>query len=323
MKALVYTGTEQMEYQDYPDPQGEFLVKVLGCAVCGTDLKTYLHGHPYFVPPTILGHEFYGQVAKAPAESGYVPGDYVVVAPYGECGVCETCRKGIPALCQNKSYTDPGAFSEMVSVPLDFVERGVIRLDGPDAVYALTEPLSCVLTGINQLEIRQEDRVLIIGGGPMGTLAAMTLDDRGVKVVVGELNPLRRAKLAEWGIESHTLEECYQEKPYDKIIVAVNIKKLVEEAVTKVADGGKVHVFAGLPSGTVLELPARDLHYRYVQVMGSSGFSIPAFHEAFERIRKNPERFRNLITHRFPLKDGQAAMQYLKKGEAFKILLEP
>ena len=81
MKALVYVGEKQLELQNIPEPEGEFLVRVLGCAICGTDLKTYLHGHPYFKPPTILGHEFYGVVDKAPA--GGRP-----------CTPCRPCRRG-------------------------------------------------------------------------------------------------------------------------------------------------------------------------------------------------------------------------------------
>ena len=56
MKALMYVGTKQMEVQEIPKPEGDFLVRVLGCTICGTDLKTFLHGHPFFKPPTILGH---------------------------------------------------------------------------------------------------------------------------------------------------------------------------------------------------------------------------------------------------------------------------
>ncbi len=323
MKALMYTGEQQMEVQEIAKPEGAFIVRVLGCTICGTDLKTYLHGHPFFKPPTILGHEFYGRVDKAPAESGYKAGDYVVVAPYGECGECDRCKSGLPALCNNKSYVETGAFCEYIEVPLDFVDRGVIRLDGPDYVYALTEPLACVLNAIGELKVQDEDHVLIIGGGPMGTLAAMTLIDRGVKVRVAELNALRREKLAGWGIETAVLEDCYAADQYDKIIVAVNVKSLLEEAVTKVKDGGKVHVFAGLPSDTVLNIRAYDLHYRFVQIMGCSGFGLDNFHEAFERIHKNPAHYAKLITHRFPLEKGQEAMETLKRGEAFKIMIEP
>ncbi|MBO4873523.1 MAG: alcohol dehydrogenase catalytic domain-containing protein [Lachnospiraceae bacterium] len=323
MKALMYVGTKQMEVQEIPKPEGDFLVRVLGCTICGTDLKTFLHGHPFFKPPTILGHEFYGQVEKAPAETGYKAGDYVVVAPYGECGHCEKCEAGLPQLCDNKDYVETGAFCEYVTVPLSFVSRGVIKLDGPDYVYALTEPLACVLTAIEQLQITEKDSVLVIGGGPMGTLAAMTLLEQGVKVRVAEINPIRQEKLRGWGIPCDTSEVCYAEDKYDKIIVAVNVAPLVEEAVSKVKAGGKVHVFAGLPSDTKLSIRAYDMHYRFVQLMGCSGFAIPAFRRAFEMIKKNPARYEALITHRFPLEEGQEAMNTLSRGEAFKIMIEP
>ena len=323
MKALMYIGDQQMEVREINAPDGAFLVKVLGCTVCGTDLKTWKQGHPYFKPPTILGHEFYGRVERAPEESGYKPGDYVVVAPYGECGECEMCRSGVPQLCENKDYVETGAFCEMIEVPLSFVERGVIKLEGPDYVYALTEPLACVLTALDQLEIRPSDKVLIVGGGPMGTLAAMTLLEQGVDVRVGEINPKRQDKLREWGIPCETTDHWYAQEKYDKIVVAVNVPALIEEAVRKVKSGGKVHVFAGLPSDTELKIPAKDLHYRFVQIMGCSGFAIPAFRRAFAMIKKNPARYQALITHRFPLEKGQEAMETLAKGEAFKIMIEP
>ena len=102
MKALMYTGQRQLEVQEVPAPEGAFLVRVAGCAICGTDLKTYLHGHPYFKPPTILGHEFYGTVEAAPAQTGYQKGDPVVVAPYGDCGACDLCARGAGELCSHK-----------------------------------------------------------------------------------------------------------------------------------------------------------------------------------------------------------------------------
>ena len=68
MRALMYVDEKKMELQELPMPEGEVILRVLGCTVCGTDLKTFLHGHPYFKPPTILGHEFYGRVEKAPAD---------------------------------------------------------------------------------------------------------------------------------------------------------------------------------------------------------------------------------------------------------------
>lgn len=321
MKALMYVGEKQLRVEEVAKPDGEFLVHVLGTTICGTDLKTYLHGHPYFKPPTILGHEFYGQVEKAPAETGYQPGDYVVVAPYGDCGKCEACLSGNPELCKNKDYVETGSFCEYVTVPLAFVERGVIKLNGPERVYALAEPLACVLVGVEQLNVKPTDRVLVIGGGPMGTLFALTYNAAGIDVRVAEINEKRRECLAKWDIKSAPLDECYQQTTYDKIIVAVNKKELVEEAVVKVRDGGTVHVFAGLPSGTVLNIPGSDLHYRKVSITGSSGFNMATFHKAFDLIKANPENYERMITHTFPLEQGEAAFDMLRSGDAFKIMI--
>lgn len=312
-----------MELQELPMPQGDLILKVLGCAVCGTDLKTFLHGHPFFKPPTILGHEFYGQIEKAPADSSFRKGDYVVAAPYGECGCCEKCREGLPELCENKEYVETGAFCEYVAVPPSFAERGLIRLEEAGPVYALTEPLACVLTGLSQLDPRETDSFLVIGGGPMGALAAMTLLEKGVPVKVAELNPARREKLSQWGIPCDVLEKCYEENSYNKIVMAVNVPALIEEAARKVKDGGMVHVFAGLPKDALLSIRAYDLHYRFVSLLGSSGFALPAFRQAFELIRNNPARYEALITHSFPLEMGQEAMETLARGEAFKIMITP
>ena len=66
MKALMYIGEKQLRVEEVAKPEGEFLVRVLGTTICGTDLKTYLKGHSYFQPPCVLGHEFYGEVVKTP-----------------------------------------------------------------------------------------------------------------------------------------------------------------------------------------------------------------------------------------------------------------
>lgn len=322
MKALMYVGERQLEVQEVPAPEGKFLVRVAGCAICGTDLKTYLHGHPYFKPPTILGHEFYGTVEAAPAETGYRPGDPVVVAPYGDCGACALCSRGAGELCRHKRYVSSGAFCELVEVPLDFVADGVIRLDGLDEAYALVEPLSCVLCGLDKVCMEHVRRALIVGGGPMGTLFALTLLDRGLPVEVVETNPHRRVCLTGWQIPVFDAGGV-QYGDYDLIVVAVNKPELVEEAVGGVADNGTVHMFAGMPSGTAVTLDARAIHYRAVTLTGSSGFALRHFHEAYEIIHSNPDHYRKLITHRFPFEEGTEAFDTLKNGDAFKVLLRP
>jgi len=322
MRALLYLGDRRLELRDVPDPTGEFLVRVHGCDICGTDLKAWLHGHPNFIPPCILGHEFIGTVERAPADSGFAPGDAVVVAPYGECGSCELCRRGAGELCRNKHRISSGAFCELVEVPLDFVKGGVIRLDALDDAYTLVEPLACVLTAMSKMRITPESNVLIAGGGPMGMLFALMLVSRGVHATVSEPNEARREQVAAFGVHAIRPEDADASR-YDNIVVAVNLPALVETFVKNVADNGTVHVFAGLPAQTVLSLDASAIHYRGVTVTGSSGFNLEAFHRAYEIIKGDPAHFRRLITHRFDLADATQAFETLAAGKAFKILLRP
>jgi len=322
MKALMYLGERKLDVQSVPEPQGAFVVRVSGCDICGTDLKTYLHGHPNFTPPCILGHEFVGTVERAPAETGFVPGDPVVVAPYGECGKCERCLRGAGERCRNKYLVSSGAFCELVEVPLEFVEKGVIKLDAPDDAFTLVEPLSCVLTAMDKMRISKESSVLIAGGGPMGMLFALMLLSQGVRVTISEPVETRRAQVSALGVDV-VLPADVDASRYDNIVVAVNLPKLVEQYVQGVADNGTVHVFAGMPGGTIFALDAHAIHYRGVTVTGSSGFNLPAFHRAYDLIKADPAHFRKLITHRFPLEKATEAFETLAQGKAFKVLIQP
>ena len=191
MKALVYRGIGQLELQDLPTPEAEFLVKVLGCGICGTDLKTYSKGHHMFPPPAVLGHEFYGLVERTIPGSGFSVGDPVVVAPYAECGTCALCSIGAGTLCRQKSFVEGGAFCEYLGIPASYVATGVFRIPEADDAFTLVEPLACVLNGVAHLKLRATGRVLVIGAGPMGALSPF-FSRRGHSVTVLEPGAVRR-----------------------------------------------------------------------------------------------------------------------------------
>lgn len=85
MIAAIYKGIGNMVVEDVPTPSiqdGELLVKVKVCAICGGDLRTFHHGHAAIKPPIILGHEFAGEiVAVGAGVDRYAVGDRVIVAP--------------------------------------------------------------------------------------------------------------------------------------------------------------------------------------------------------------------------------------------------
>lgn len=325
MNSLIYKELGIVEEGQSPEPTMPIWVRVEATGICGTDLKAVYKGHKFFDPPTVLGHEFYGQIAKAPKGFKYPEGTWVVLAPYFECEKCDLCKAGKGDLCTTKSYIEAGSFAEYVGVPEGY-ENGIFELPvekdtSKYDVYALTEPLSCILNGARRLEtIKGYSKILVVGGGPMGALFALYYSQIGIDVSIVELSDERAAKLRAFGINTVKFEDV-KKGAYDNVVLAVNIGSLVKQYLPLVRNGGTLLVFAGLPKGEILEVDAGAIHYNEVSVKGCSGFALADFKKAFEIIKADPDRYSQLITHKFGFKDGQKAFELLKEGKAFKVLL--
>ena len=325
MKCLMFEELGKLNPSTTADPTMPVWIRVEATGICGTDLKSVYVGHRYFQPPTVLGHEFYGQIAKAPAGYPLKEGTWVVAAPYYECGKCALCGAGKGDLCQEKKYVEAGSFAEYVGVPLDYMD-GLFALpekkDKADYdVYALTEPLACVINGTSRLEtIKGYSKVLVVGGGPMGALFALYYKSKDIDCAIVEPNPERAQRLESWGIRT-VRQEDVKKGEYDNVVIAVNISKLIPAYLPLVRQGGNLLVFSGLPKGDILEVDAGIVHYNEVSVKGCSGFALAHFREAFDTIKANEASFRQLITHKFNFEHGQEAFDMLKAGKAFKILL--
>lgn len=322
MKALVYTGIGKLEMRDIPEPREEFLVKVKGCGICGTDLKTYAKGHHLFLPPSVLGHEFYGVVERTPQGSGFAPGDTVVVAPYAECGSCSLCASGGGTLCKNKSFIEGGAFCEYMGIPASYVKKGVFHVSQADDIYCLVEPLACVLNGYERLGLRAGSKALVVGSGPMGALFALLFKAGGVPVTVFEPAAVRREEVASWGIDARAPEKLPAGE-YDNIVIAVNRKELVSDYVKAAADRGTVLMFSGLGREETVDIDAYSIHYREVSLVGSFGYAMRHFRKALELVTRHREEFSRVISRRMPLEEGEKAFGLLASGQAFKIILRP
>ena len=237
------------------------------------------------------------------------------------CGECELCQRGAGEYCRSKTGVS-GAFCEYVEIPMDFVKKGVIRLPSADEAFTLVEPLACVLSAMDKMNITEKSNVMIAGGGPMGTLFALVLTGKNIAVTVSEPSAERRELLASFGINAIDPATADPSK-YDNIAVAVGIPALVEDYVKKIADNGTIHVFAGLPKDAQFTLDPFAIHYRGVTVTGSSGFTLETFHTAYEMSAEKPDHFRKLITHKFDIEDAVSAFETQASGRAFKVLIKP
>lgn len=200
MKALVYTGTQSMDYRDEPAPEagtGESLVTIEASGICGSDMHAW-HGHDARrVPPMILGHELAGVV-----QGGAHAGKRVAVNPLVTCGQCRECRAGLPNLCASRDLLGlgrAGGYAQTISVP----DGNLFDIpDSLTAVHAsLMEPTAVSLHAIHLAEKIlsrpiSECRTLVIGGGAIGALAALLLEQKGARhLSIAETSPLRRESL--------------------------------------------------------------------------------------------------------------------------------
>ena len=200
MAAAVYVGDGAVEVQHIPVPDlhdGEALIEISYCGICGTDLHLVLER--YARPGSVLGHEWAGTIAALGAGAAdWEPGDRVVLDPTPGCGTCRACRRGRPSVCLRREPPDlldfsRGAFCRYKVAPAARLLRIPNALSTRAA--ALTEPTAIALHTVNLAGVSPDDRVLVTGGGPVGLLTTAVLRTRGVRdIVVSEPSAVRRER---------------------------------------------------------------------------------------------------------------------------------
>jgi 2-desacetyl-2-hydroxyethyl bacteriochlorophyllide A dehydrogenase len=333
MKALVYTQPNEVQLLDQPDPTlqaGEVILKIDAVGICGSDMHAY-HGHdPRRKPGLILGHEFCGTVVESASEH-YRKGVRVTGNPLITCGVCEYCVQGRNNLCSNRTMvgmTRPGAFAQYMSIP------AASLIDMPQDMLAthaaVTEPAATALHAIN-LSMRSlvrplpECKVLILGGGAIGMLAALLLKHYGcAEITVAEVNPLRRAQ-----IEQHAQVKTYNpkdttpaENTFDFVMDAVGSKITRNTAFASVKAGGVI-MHVGLQDWAS-EVDMRRLTLAEITLLGTYTYTTADLRATVAAIHRGAFGNLDWLDSR-PLTEGPQAFHDLDQGRAAsaKVILCP
>jgi alcohol dehydrogenase len=330
MKALVYTNPNEVTYRDEPDPVlagNEVVLRIDAVGICGSDMHAY-HGHdPRRVPPLILGHELAGTVVAGPGI-----GTRYTANPLITCGVCEYCVQGRNNLCANRTMvgmTRPGAFAERMSIPVSSLIE--IPQDMGPVMAALTEPAATALHALN-LSMRAmqrplpESRLLIIGGGAIGMLAALLARSYGCgDVAVAETNALRRASLARHAgcrpFDPLT-EKAVADNSTDLVIDAVGAKATRNAAFAAVKPGGVI-MHVGLQDWAS-EIDMRKLTLAEITLLGTYTYSTADLRATVAALQRGA--FGDLAwVERRPLAEGARAFRDLHEGRSAsaKIVLHP
>ncbi len=342
MKAGILTAPNALSFDTVADPQlapGDILIRVKAATVCGTDIRIFRGRKTMGVRyPSILGHEFAGEVAEAGPGSRFREGQPVCVCPAFACGHCRHCLRGYENLCQNLTaigYEIDGAFAEYIRIPAAGVERGNVFAmpEGlPFEKAALAEPLACVINGQEKVRVERGDTAVVLGSGPIGILHIKLARHSGThKIIVSEPNPLRRAAALAAGADlavdptSENLGEIVREQTAglgaDVVIAALGVPALADDALGLARVRGRVSLFAGFSTGEKALLDVNVLHYNELYVTGAFGLSRLQFESALKLIAAGRFEVDSMLTHRFGLADISDALLAAEGGSAIKVAI--
>jgi L-iditol 2-dehydrogenase len=339
MRAIFYLGPRHLELRCVPIPPigpDEVLVRVRSATTCGTDVKTYLRGHPKYPPPFAFGHEFAGDIVQVGSTvSNLKIGMRVTASCFGPCGACYYCKHHQENLCENMIHNF-GTYAEFLKLPWPFVRWNTLvipdNLTYPQA--ALLEPLASVVHGQKLIQVRPGETVAILGGG--GAVGLMHLQlarasgaSRAIVVdLIDErlefarqlgaevLNPTRTDPIA-------AIKELTGGRGADVVIECGGARQTWEMALQAARKGGRVLWFGGLADGTRIELDAPSVHYREIGIFNTHGNSPSDFWEACNLVASGIVQTDHLLSPEMGLAQTEQALELMIAGKAMKIPINP
>lgn len=191
MKAIYIEEPGKVVFREIPKPirkPGEALLKVLYGGICGSDLGSYRGTFAYFDYPRIPGHEFSAEIVEIDEnERGLHQGMVVTCNPYFNCGHCYSCERGIVNACTSNETMGcqrDGAFCEYITMPVERIYDGKGL---PANLLCAIEPFCISWHGVSRAHVKPGDKVLIVGAGTIGVLAAIAAKAKGGEVYIADV----------------------------------------------------------------------------------------------------------------------------------------
>jgi L-iditol 2-dehydrogenase len=343
VKATILQAPNQITLKEVEIPvigTGDLLIRMRAATVCGTDIRIFRGRKTLGVRyPSILGHEFAGEIVDTGGRREFSVGDRIGLCPAISCGQCYRCKRGAENLCEegmNFGYEIDGGFAEFVRIPSKAVDSGNVRKLPANMTFgeaALVEPLSCVLNGQEKVNLGFADIVVIIGAGPIGLMHVLLARLRGaMKIIVSDPNQYRRDAAMRFGadvaIDPGTENVTARVKAEtdgrgaDVVLCAIGVPALARQATDMVAHGGRVSLFAGFSKGDVSEMDINAIHYSEITITGSFGLSRRNFDDAFDMVALGRLNVAPLITETFGLDEAPRAFEMAESGAALKVAIE-
>ncbi|MDC3097811.1 alcohol dehydrogenase catalytic domain-containing protein [Candidatus Pelagibacter sp.] len=334
MKALVYTGVQEMEFRDEKEPSekpGESILKVHASGICGSDMHAYHGKDERRIPPLILGHEVSGKIIN-----GKFKDQTSVLNPLITCRKCEYCTSGREHLCpdrvllgMNRPYERQGAFAELITVPDHNIFKVPENLDIKES--AVTEPTAvsyhAVLLAVEASKKPLKDcRTLVQGAGAIGLLCSLILSkiQGNTDLTISDPNKKRLNECAKY-VDAKTVSPDHKdikESSFDLVFDTVGLEVSRQQAINVVKPGGVIiHIGLTQPAGS---FNFRKATLQEVTFIGTYCYTNKEFGETIDILANRRLGNTDWIEFR-SLKDGWGAFKEIHDGTctAPKIVLIP
>ena len=334
MQALVYTGTNKIDFREEKDPiakPGETLIKVKASGICGSDMHAYHGNDERRIPPLILGHE----VSGTSLDGKYKNKD-VVINPLISCEKCDYCKNQREHLCPERTMIGmstpvkrEGGLAELVSVPEKNIFEVPKKLSIKEA--ALAEPAAVALHAVLLAEQTlkkplSECKILIQGAGAIGLLCGLVLnkEKKSTNILMSDPNKKRLDECAKY-LKANFVspnDKSIKENNFDLILESVGLEVTRHQAIKSIAPGGTiVHIGLTQPSGT---FNFKKLTIQEITLVGTYCYTNTDFQKTLEILTEKKLGDLGWIEYR-DLKKGPEAFNEIHNGTcvAPKIILIP
>jgi threonine dehydrogenase-like Zn-dependent dehydrogenase len=330
MRAIVCRGTELVLEHDYPHPTpvaGEALIRVMQVGICNTDLEI-IRGYMDF--QGVLGHEFVGVVEEIYGDTTlkqyrHLIGQRVVGEINAACHHtdCFYCKQDIPTHCPNRTVLGivnrNGVFADYVMLPVENLHIVPENVSDEEAVFV--EPLAANFEILEQAHLRPTQRIVIVGDGKMGQLAAQVLTLSGCEVMMIGKHEEKLALVEKRGVRTHRIEDANtfaleNAVRADVVVECSGSAQGLEMALRLVRPRGTLILKSTVADKSTLHLA--PIVIDEIRVQGSRCGPFPP---ALRALSQKLVDVSSLISARYTLNEGLTAFDYATQKRVLKVLV--
>jgi L-iditol 2-dehydrogenase len=306
--------------------EGELLIKVMNCGVCGSDLHAFTHskGYEFVKKPIIFGHEIAGEVVDCFDESDEKwIGKKVIIESMHYCNECDNCKEGRYSICERNAVIGlhfNGGMAEYVKTNKRFVQE--IPLGLTTKVAALSEPMAIAVHAVKKAgEIKEGQRILVQGPGIIGFFVGLVCLKKGAKVILSGLEkdyPTRLVKGERFGMVPYISDRNEATQKVDLLFECSGSNAAVKGGFNHLKKGGKA-VFVALYEHTI-DIFLTDLVRNEWPIITSYGCDPSDYEDAFNLLKEMQSEIDSIISY-FSLSETETAFNESLNQKVLKAVL--